>query len=406
MPQMPGSSLAAVGRSRSARAAACIAVFCSFTLPASAAFAQQSAAAPATAPASLEDDVAAAKRSLAAAARAVEAAEAAMDAASARLPEANQALAAARTRAAAAEQVQAAAVAAARAAQEAVDRQREQVAAAQREMDALKLKIGALARQAYISGNEYGELDILLESQDPAEFASQLAAMRQISRGNAALFTQLTALQEALAARLAELRDLEEQAADREREASDKAAQAAAARDAATAARDRIASLIEQREAALRVAVGKRAEQKALYEKLQAKLEAASGLSKVVGTQRSAREAVAWAMQYVGSGESYDGLCLGFVDDAYSPSGSRMPTAISQWYRAKAAGFGHPGDRNPPVGAHVFWLSGNPAKHVAIYAGGGMVISTGADGGRVGLVPMEYLDSYGPYIGWASPYYG
>ena len=34
-------------------------------------------------------------------------------------------------------------------------------------------------------------------------------------------------------------------------------------------------------------------------------------------------------------------LCLAFADDAYNPSGGRVGTAIAQWYRAKAAGYGH-----------------------------------------------------------------
>ena len=43
---------------------------------------------------------------------------------------------------------------------------------------------------------------------------------------------------------------------------------------------------------------------------------------------------------------------------------------------------------------------------MALYAGGGMVLTTGAEGGRVGLVTMQHLDSYGPYLGWAEAYYG
>ena len=58
-----------------------------------------------------------------------------------------------------------------------------------------------------------------------------------------------------------------------------------------------------------------------------------------------------------------------------------------------------------PVGAQMFWWSGNAARHIAMYAGGGMVLTTGAFGGRVGLRTQEDMDGWGPYLGWADAYY-
>ena len=402
----------------------------------------------AIAPADAKSDFEAAKQQLAAASGAVQAAEDAADAAAAKLPEANNALKRAeaavadavaaqgpaeKARADAlavqadAERAHADAEAAVKAAQDAVAKQQAQVTRAQERIDAVKSQIALLARQSYISGSESVELGILLQSQDPAQFADLLQAMARISRGNSTVFKQMTALRAELAAQLVQLNTMKQAAAGREDVAQEKAAEAVsrasdaqdkadaiqalankaqAARDGAANARAAIVALVDQRKQEVARALALRRQIKATYERLQAKLTKAQGVANTHGTRRDAKAALAWGMKYVGSGASYNGLCLAFVDDAYNPSGGRVGTAIAQWYRAKAAGYGHPGDRNPPVGAQVFWWSGNPARHIALYAGGGMVLTTGAYGGKVGLVTMKHLDGYGPYLGWAEAYYG
>lgn len=418
-----------------ARGSKCAAVAFGFVLLVPGGFAT-SAAAPAVSvaavPASTSDDLASAKQQLAAGSKDVDAADAAAAAEEAKLPGANQALAdadvavgVALAQKSAALAAQGAAEQAVVAAQEQVKAQREQVAAAQRAMDAIRTQIAVLAREAYIRGGQSTELLILLETKDPTQFAEQLVALKRVSRENLGLFEKAARLQAEVAARLAELKALEDAAADRAKEAAnlaqaatDRANEEQTARGAAQSAKQRIAEVVASRQAGLEQAIATRKKLKALYESLQQKLieesrpknipgtTTDSGTATVSGTGRSALEALAWGMNWLGSGGQYNGLCLGFVDDAYDPSGGRVGTAIAQWYRAKNAGFGHPGDRNPPVGAQVFWWSGVPARHIAIYAGGGMVLTTGANGGRVGLMSMEALDGWGPYIGWASAYYG
>lgn len=418
-----------------ARGSRCAAVACGFVLLVPGAFAI-SAAAPAVSvaavPASTSDDLASAKQQLAAGSRDVDAADAAAAAEEAKLPGANQALTVAEAAVATALAEKSAALAAEAvaeqavvAAQEQVTAQRERVAAAEREMDEIRAQIAILAREAYIRGGQSTELLILLETKDPTQFAEQLVALKRVSQENLGLFERAARLQAEVAARLVELKALEDAAAARATEASNlalvatvRANEEQAARDAAHSAQQRIADVVAARQAGLEQAIATRKKLKDLYESLQQKLieesrpknipgtTTNSGTATVSGTGRSALEALAWGMNWLGSGGQYNGLCLGFVDDAYDPSGGRVGTAIAQWYRAKNAGFGHPGDRNPPVGAQVFWWSGVPARHIAIYAGGGMVLTTGANGGRVGLMSMEALDGWGPYLGWASAYYG
>lgn len=136
-----------------------------------------------------------------------------------------------------------------------------------------------------------------------------------------------------------------------------------------------------------------------------AKRAARSGGLRTYGTAKTAKQAVAtlkaWASQGVGG---YPDLCLKLADDAYGGS-NRTTTALAQWNRAKAAGVGNPGSRDIPVGAQMFWQTSHPAGHIATYVGDGKVV-TNMPGGSVELVDWHELNEWGPYLGWANPYYG
>ena len=99
----------------------------------------------------------------------------------------------------------------------------------------------------------------------------------------------------------------------------------------------------------------------------------------------------------------YRNGCLRLADDAYAPRGGRTGTALRQWYRAKRNGFGHR-NRYAPIGAQLFWRTSNPAGHVATYVGRGLVV-TNVGSGRVKIMSWRALDRWGPYLGWAEPFY-
>lgn len=101
----------------------------------------------------------------------------------------------------------------------------------------------------------------------------------------------------------------------------------------------------------------------------------------------------------------YHNQCLRLADNAYQPKGNRTGTALQQWYRAKKHGYGHPGDRRPPVGAQMFWRTSNPAGHIATYVGNGKAV-TNMPGGQVKEIDWHRMNKWGPYLGWAEPYYG
>ncbi len=109
-----------------------------------------------------------------------------------------------------------------------------------------------------------------------------------------------------------------------------------------------------------------------------------------------------WAQKGV---SGYHNGCLRLADNAYQPKGARTGTALSQWKRAKNHGYAHPGDRKPPVGAQMFWRTSNPAGHIATYVGNGKAV-TNMPGGAVKKIDWTRMNDWGPYLGWAEPYYG
>lgn len=127
---------------------------------------------------------------------------------------------------------------------------------------------------------------------------------------------------------------------------------------------------------------------------------------RVKGTRYSPTKAASRLESWARKGVSgYHNGCLRLADNAYQPKGGRTSTALSQWSRAKRKGFAHPGNREPLVGAQMFWRTSNPAGHVATYVGGGKAV-TNMPGGKVKKVNWRLMNSWGPYLGWAEPYYG
>lgn len=124
------------------------------------------------------------------------------------------------------------------------------------------------------------------------------------------------------------------------------------------------------------------------------------------GTAYSAREAVARLVSWARSGMGgYHNQCLRLVDDAFGATGGRTTTALAQWSRAKSAGVAHPGSTDIPVGAQMFWQTSHPAGHIATYVGNGKAV-TNMPGGSVEIVDWRMMNEWGPYLGWANPYYG
>lgn len=124
-----------------------------------------------------------------------------------------------------------------------------------------------------------------------------------------------------------------------------------------------------------------------------------------VGTTRSPARAVAYLLDLAQARTAgYWGQCLRLADDAYMPRGPRVQSALAQWHRAKAADVAHPKDPDPPLGAQMFWDPGHPSGHVATYVGDGKAVTNMPDG-TVKAIKWQQMNEWGPYLGWADPYY-
>mgnify|MGYP001343568317 CR=1 FL=1 len=124
-----------------------------------------------------------------------------------------------------------------------------------------------------------------------------------------------------------------------------------------------------------------------------------------IGVSHSPAKAVKYLMELADAkAGGYLGHCLKLADDAYMPKGPRVGSALEQWHRAKDAGVAHPKDPDPPVGAQMFWDPGHYAGHIATYVGDGRAVTNMPDG-SVKAIKWRSMNDWGPYLGWASPYY-
>lgn len=134
------------------------------------------------------------------------------------------------------------------------------------------------------------------------------------------------------------------------------------------------------------------------------------------GTNEESKIRVDRALSVVGNASKAccDGQCLNWCGCLSSwiggHYGSGYATAHIQWYGMISKGVAHPGDRNPPVGALLFWSNGgttsNDFGHVATYVGSGLAVgnvSGGPGGANVYLHDADAPERWGQqYLGWSE----
>jgi hypothetical protein len=129
-----------------------------------------------------------------------------------------------------------------------------------------------------------------------------------------------------------------------------------------------------------------------------------------VSNPRTPTQAIATARRAAGETGWYR-RCDQFVAQAYGYAYSGSATANEHWNRLVDAGVAHPGDNSPSLGALLFYDTGEPAGHVALYLGNDMVASNDIldsyEGeGKIALVHRADLteDRWRlQYRGWAEP---
>ncbi|MGW6278446.1 CHAP domain-containing protein [Kribbella sp. NPDC055071] len=130
-----------------------------------------------------------------------------------------------------------------------------------------------------------------------------------------------------------------------------------------------------------------------------------------IGDLAGADDAVARALRLVGS-HGYYQLCARLAANIWSRPRAGYFSAAEQWRQMVATGNAHRADRRPPVGALLFWKTGGPYGHVAVYVGNGWIVSNDINDevpgeGGVYLVDFGLIESKwgATYLGWAPPIY-
>ena len=111
----------------------------------------------------------------------------------------------------------------------------------------------------------------------------------------------------------------------------------------------------------------------------------------------SVQGAVDWFKARQGNA-SYEWACEKAVENSYGTTGV-WPSAMEHWNGAIQHGRAHPGDRNPPLGAFVYWDVA-PYGHVGLSDGAGGFYSTNIHGA---IGHLNSLNFAGNYLGWSDP---
>lgn len=102
-----------------------------------------------------------------------------------------------------------------------------------------------------------------------------------------------------------------------------------------------------------------------------------------------------------------EGLCDHLAGSIWGYSDySGYATAMVHWRTAVSDRIAHLNDREPPLGALLFWKTQKPEGHVATYIGNGRVVSNsdGPSGTNVYIVEATAYEDFGyEYLGWADP---
>lgn len=128
------------------------------------------------------------------------------------------------------------------------------------------------------------------------------------------------------------------------------------------------------------------------------------------GELPGASAAVARAMGLVGQ-HGYYQLCARLAANIWDQPRAGYVSAAAQWARMVATGNTRL-DREPPLGALVFWETGGLYGHVAVYVGAGRIVSNDIHDqfpgeGGVYLVDLTAIEAEwgATYLGWAPPIY-
>jgi len=233
----------------------------------------------------INDQVAEASDDLARADAKVEAAIAKLDTAREQLPAARKELASAQTQLAQAQQRKSAADVKVAAAIAKVSKAKQEIAETEQQIAYLERRIGQMAREVYQQGGSMSEVEILLDSDDPGDFASRLESLRSIAEGNNTTLSDLDAAKAQLNIKLAGLKILEQEAEEAQAQAQAEVEKAAAAKARADAAKAKIDELVAARASALRDAKDRKQSVRKQYDKLKAEQDRIAQIARAAASK-------------------------------------------------------------------------------------------------------------------------
>ena len=114
----------------------------------------------------------------------------------------------------------------------------------------------------------------------------------------------------------------------------------------------------------------------------------------------------------VKNGPNCKNYCDYLMGSVWGYANSGYASAAANWAAMKSSGHGHPNDRNPPVGALLFYATGSVYGHIAVYLGNNLVLSNDVLDSKSGVTGGAYITDAssmesGPwrltYLGWSDP---
>lgn len=264
-----------------------------------------------------------------------------------------------------------------------------EVAKIEQEITAIRAQIASLARLIYTTGGQFEEIQVLLDSRDPAEFTERLAAIRRVSLGNSNTFDQLAIAQAQLQVKLSESRRLKQLASDKEAEAAQRANESASALSEADKAKQVVDQLVAQKAAIVAKADSERDAVRQQYAELKAEQARIAAAIKAAEAAERARQREKEKQSNNGGGNSGGGNNSGGNNGGSTGGGTGGGTPVTgsgalSWPLPGRKAGGRTGPRVHPIygysschtGDDIGAPSGTPIKAAAA----GTVISTTSGG--------------------------
>ena len=114
----------------------------------------------------------------------------------------------------------------------------------------------------------------------------------------------------------------------------------------------------------------------------------------------------------VKNGPNCKNYCDYLMGSVWGYANSGYASAAVHWETMKSSGHGHPNDRNPPVGALLFYKTSSIYGHIAVYLGNNLILSNDVLDSKSGVTGGAYITDAsamesGPwrltYLGWSDP---